>query len=61
MNGITRVEFSGKYPVVVENKVNDLETTLGIDGWSLMFDKKQEVVDLISTLTQALEFWEYDD
>ena len=60
MNGITRVEFSGKYPVVVENKVNDLETTLGIDGWSLMFGQKQEVVDLISTLTQALEFWEYD-
>ena len=58
---ITKIEMQQEYSIVVENDPDKEKTTLGVDGWSLMFMSKQSVLDHIEGLQKALEFWEYDD
>ena len=56
-----RIEFEGTPTVIVQNIEDDKNTTLIIiSEGNLALCQKQEVVDLISTLHKALEFWEYD-
>jgi hypothetical protein len=57
---IKRIEMEGDYSVIIENNQEKKETQLGVDGFSLMFTSKQSVVDHISLLNKALEFWEYE-
>jgi hypothetical protein len=58
---IKKVELEGYYSVVIENDSSKQTTTMGIGDWALMFTSKQSVLDHISMLTKALEFWEYDE
>lgn len=60
MHTISRVELHGGYSVVVENDKDKQKTTMGIEGWQLVFTSKQDVVDHIALMNKALEFWEYD-
>ena len=57
---VTKIELQDRYSIVVENCPDKLETKLGIEGYSLIFTKKQDVLDHITLLEKALEFWEYD-
>lgn len=57
---IKKVEVEGSYSIIVENNSDKEETILGIDGYSIMFTCKQDVVDHIAVLNKALEFWEYE-
>ena len=58
---ITKIEMQQEYSIVVENDPDKEKTTLGVDGWNLMFMSKQSVLGHIEGLQKALEFWEYDD
>jgi len=57
---LKRVELQDGYSVVVENDPEKQETTMGIEGWQLMFLSKQDVLSHIALLTKALEFWQYE-
>ena len=57
---IKKIELEGYYSVAVENNEEKQETQMGVEGWQLMFTKKQDVVDHIALLNKALDFWEYD-
>ena len=59
---INKIELSnGDYKIVVENNPDEKTSLMGVNGWELMFTKKQTVLDHIDLLTKALEFWEYDE
>lgn len=57
---ISRVELLDGYSVVVENDSEKQETSMGIEAWSLIFSKKQDVLDHIALLNEALKYWRYD-
>ena len=57
---IKRIELQDGYSVIVENDSEKQKTQLGVEGWVLLFNSKQDVVDHIKLLNKALEFWEFD-
>lgn len=57
---IEKVELRNGYSVEVENDIEKQKSRLGVENWQLMFNTKQEVVDHMSLLGEALKYWEYD-
>ncbi len=54
------MQQDGGYSVAVENDSDKQKTSLGVEGWQLMFTSKDDVKGFMKLLEKALEFWEYD-
>ena len=57
---VSKMELNGRYQILVCNCPDEKKSTLGIDGYALMFTSKQDVIDHIALLNKALESWGYE-
>jgi hypothetical protein len=57
---IKKILFEGVYSVIVENDAEKQKTLLGVQDYQLLFTEKQQVLDHIDLLQQALKYWQYE-